>query len=354
MSIQKRPDSDLWWIDISTPSGKRIRRSTGTKNRKAAQELHDRLRAQLWRQDMLGEAPDRTFEEAAVRFLRASEGQRDYGTKVRHVAYWRDQFAGWAVGSLTTEAIMDALPTHRTFKKKGSVKLAPATRNRHLATIRRILSLCEEWRWIIKAPKLRPQGEPKVRIRWLTDADAHAFLAAINKDWLRDACAFALATGMRAGEILSLEWSDIDLSRKQAWITADKAKSSYARSVPLNDDAVAIIERRQGSHPRYAFTRNGKTQTVIDPKMVSSASRRAGLVNLRFHDLRHTWASWHAQAGTPLFVLKELGGWETLEMVKKYAHLNAGHLAEYANNVTFTSRSAPETKTPPCRVALVA
>jgi len=71
---------------------------------------------------------------------------------------------------------------------------------------------------------------------------------------------------------------------------------------------------------------------------------------LRFHDLRHPWASWHVQAGTPLFVLTELGGWETLEMVKKYAHLNAGHLAEYANNVTL----APEAKTPPCRVALSA
>lgn len=56
------------------------------------------------------------------------------------------------------------------------------------------------------------------------------------------------------------------------------------------------------------------------------------------------WASWHVQSGTPLFVLKELGGWEKLEMVKKYAHLDAGHLAEYVNVVTFRSQQEAEKK----------
>ncbi len=63
-----------------------------------------------------------------------------------------------------------------------------------------------------------------------------------------------------------------------------------------------------------------------------------GIKDFHFHDLRHTWASWHVQSGTPLFVLKELGGWENIEMVKKYAHLNAGHLAEHVNVVTFWSQ----------------
>ena len=108
------------------------------------------------RQDKLGEEPSRAFEEAAVRFLHISEGQRDYKTKVRHVRYWRDVFAGHPVSSLTTERIMDALPTYQVHKHKGPQKLAPATKNRYLSTIQRILSLCEEWRWIHKAPKLRP------------------------------------------------------------------------------------------------------------------------------------------------------------------------------------------------------
>jgi len=64
------------------------------------------------------------------------------------------------------------------------------------------------------------------------------------------------------------------------------------------------------------------------------ALKRAGIDDFRFHDLRHTWASWHVQRGTPLHILQELGGWESTEMVKRYAHLTAKHLADHANNVT--------------------
>jgi len=63
------------------------------------------------------------------------------------------------------------------------------------------------------------------------------------------------------------------------------------------------------------------------------AIERAGIEDFRWHDLRHTWASWHVQAGTPLHVLQELGGWETAEMVRRYAHLTADHLAPYADRL---------------------
>ena len=59
------------------------------------------------------------------------------------------------------------------------------------------------------------------------------------------------------------------------------------------------------------------------------ACAKAGIRDFRWHDLRHTWASWHVQRGTPMQVIKELGGWETLEMVQRYAHLSADHLAQW-------------------------
>lgn len=319
---------------------------------KAAQELHDRLKAELWRLERLGEEPERTFEEAAIRFLQASEGQRDYQTKIRHVRYWREQFSGAAISSLTTEGILDALPTHQVLKNKGKQKLSPATRNRYLSTIRRILSLCEEWRWIHKAPKLRAYAEPQVRVRWLTEEQAYNLLSAINRNWLKHAVQMALATGLRSGEILKLEWSEVDLNRKIAWIPAEKSKSFSARTVPLNELAIRVIQERIGTHPKYVFTRNGAPQRYIDPKMFQRACARAGIEDFTFHDLRHTWASWHVQGGTPLFALKELGGWKTLEMVKKYAHLGNEHLAKYANTVTFLTRSEQKAKTPPHEVAL--
>src|SRR5690606_1387114 len=87
MSIKQR--NGIWWLDFRTPSGERVRRTTGTADKKAAQEYHDRLKSEYWRAGMLGEDLPRTLNEAALQMLKLSEGQSDYGTKVRHVKYWR-------------------------------------------------------------------------------------------------------------------------------------------------------------------------------------------------------------------------------------------------------------------------
>jgi integrase len=71
---------------------------------------------------------------------------------------------------------------------------------------------------------------------------------------------------------------------------------------------------------------------VTNTKSWRAALVRAGIENFRWHDLRHTWASWHIQNGTPLNVLKELGGWADLSMVLRYAHLTSEHLSMYVNN----------------------
>jgi len=294
----------------------------------------------MWRVARLGETPQYTFEQAAVRFLREYEGHKSHATHKRHIAYWRKQLTGRVISSLTTNDIKDALPTHNMCRHQSKRKVTPATRNRHLATIRRMLNLCREWGWISSIPVLRPEKEPKVRIRWITQDEARRLLDAIPKDWMRDVAAFALSTGMRAGEILKLQWSDVDLSRSMAWVTADQAKSGRARGVPLNHEAVQIIRGRIGTHPKHVFTRNGSLLKRIDTSMFDRACEKARISNFRFHDLRHTWASWHVQAGTPLFALKEMGGWETLEMVKKYAHMDSEALAQYANVVTFWSHGA--------------
>jgi len=352
MPIRKDESSGIWYVDVRSPSGQRVRCSARTTDRKAAQEYHDNLKVSLWRQGKLGETPDRVFEEAAVRFLREHEGSKSHDTYLRHITYWRTQLAGRVIGSLTTNDIKDALPTHIVRVHQQHRKATPATRNRYLSTIRRMLNLCREWGWITAVPILRPEQEPKVRIRWITQAEAQRLLAAISRDWLRDVTAFALATGMRAGEILNLQWSDVDLSRSMAWVTADKAKSGKARGVPLNHEAVEVIRRRMGTHLHHVFTRNGKPQKQVDLKMFACACQRVGIENFRFHDLRHTWASWHVQAGTPLFVLKELGGWETLEMVKKYAHMDSATLAQHANVVKIWSSCPGQQKTQSVEIAL--
>ncbi len=81
------------------------------------------------------------------------------------------------------------------------------------------------------------------------------------------------------------------------------------------------------------FSYRGRPITQVSTKAWYAALERAGIEDFRWHDLRHTWASWHVQNGTPLFALQELGGWEVAEMVRRYAHLAADHLAPYADRL---------------------
>ncbi len=87
-------------------------------------------------------------------------------------------------------------------------------------------------------------------------------------------------------------------------------------------------------HPRFVFTHRGKPVKNVNTKAWKAALGRAGIADFRWHDLRHTWASWHAQAGTPPNVLQKLGGWESVDMVRRYVHLAPGHLAEFAERLS--------------------
>ncbi|CAJ2750971.1 integrase [Burkholderia pseudomallei] len=117
---------------------------------------------------------------------------------------------------------------------------------------------------------------------------------------------------------------------------------------------ISALEQRRRTTTDLVFTReytrgDGPPKLIrqIDKRDFASACRATGMVDFHWYDLRHTWASWHVQHGTPLMVLKELGGWETIAMVQKYAHLAPSHLAQHADTVKFLSMSAEEAiKTP--------
>lgn len=337
MSIYLVPNSPYWRIDLVSPSGQRIRRSAGTTDKKKAQEYNDRLKVSLWEQARLGVAPEYTFEEAALEMLKKSDGQQDYGVKLRHIEYWNKVFAGRAISSLKAEEVFRNLPMHWIgTRAKKPRKLSNATKNRYLSTIRRTFSVAKEIGWIANPPRLSTFKEPKVNIRWLTKSDANALLSQMKLVWMHQVCRFALATGARANEILSLTWDKVDIDRKLAWVTNDLAKNGKSRPMPLNNEAIALLKQRQSAKTYYCFTRaSGKRVYQVDKRTLDSAAMKAGIIPLKFHDLRHTWASWHVQSGTPLMVLKELGGWETIQMVQKYAHLDAGHLANYASVTEF-------------------
>ncbi|MEX3961654.1 tyrosine-type recombinase/integrase [Paraburkholderia sp. EG286B] len=319
---------------MRTPGGKRIRQTAGTTDRKQAQELHDKIKHELWRFAKFGERPSRTFDEAALRFLQESAGEPDYANKVLHLRHFRRHFAGRELESLTRDEIFTALPTvnQRTREPRP---ISKATRNLYLSTIRVMLNTAlKDWEWVERVPTLPAIPGNVKRIRWITRAEAQRLLEAISTDWMRDVAMLGFATGLRQANLLGLEWSQIDLVKRRAWIHADQAKARRPIGVPLNAEAVDVIRRQLGKHNTYVFTRKGEPVLKWDIGQWNRAVERAGIGHFRFHDVRHTWASWHVQSGTPLPRLMELGGWSKYENVLRYAHLAPDHLAPHADAVT--------------------
>lgn len=324
MSLYKR--GKTWWVAFTTPGGERIRQSAGTQDRTQAQELHDRLKAEAWRVVQLGDKPSRTWDEAALQWLMETQHKATHEEDKDKLRWLQAHFRGQYLHTLSRERIQQI----------GALKAAEAskpTANRYLALIRSILRRAErEWEWIERAPKIRLYKETGRRVRWLTRTQAESLLHRLAPHQ-SEMARFALATGLRQTNILELEWSQIDMSARKAWVHHDQAKARKAVGVPLNDDAIAVLRRQIGKHLRVVFTYRGRPVKQVNTKAWRKALADLGITDFRWHDLRHTWASWHVQNGTPLHVLKELGGWETMEMVLRYAHLAADHLAAHAGNV---------------------
>lgn len=314
-----------WWIDFTAPNGQRIRRSSGTQIKAQAQELHDTLKTQAWRQAQLGERPQYTWDDAGLRWLKEKEHKASFTDDVQRLVWLQPHFRGMLLSEIKKTFVMQVVDE----KRKES---SPATANRYLAPIRAILRQCVEWEWLDAAPMLKAYPEPKRRIRWLTQEEAQRLLQELPEH-LRDMAEFSLATGLRQANVKALEWNQIDMIREVAWIHPDQAKARKAIGVNLTATAMAVLHRRMNQHPQYVFTYQGHPVIQVSGKAWWNALKRAGIENFRWHDLRHTWASWHVQAGTPLFKLQEMGGWESMDMVLKYAHLAPEHLVTESQNI---------------------
>jgi len=202
-----------------------------------------------------------------------------------------------------------------------------------------------EWGWIKTAPVIKTKKPVSKRIRWLTREEANRLIECMPES-IKPVVIFALATGLRRSNILDLEWTQVDMQRKVAWINPENAKAGKAIGVALNDTACKVLKGQIGKHSRWVFVhtkakhRSDGTLAPAGRKMRSDDNtawniglKAAGIEDFRFHDLRHTWASWLIQSGVPLSALQEMGGWESIEMVRRYAHLAPNHLTEHARKI---------------------
>lgn len=324
--IYRRGDSNYWWISTTLPNGKRLRQSTGTEDKYEAEALLAKIKLESYREHHFGIKPHRSWQEAVVRFLAVKSTLRDI-KGYRGICRRLDEYLGnLMLNQITGDVVWNIVQGEL---KRGN-KIA--TLNRHLAVTRAILRMArDEWQWIDTMPKIRLLSGEVERDRWLTREEADALIEA-SSPHLAAMIRFALATGCRAREITGLEWKRVDLNRGTAWL--DKTKNGTPRGVPLNADAKAVLEALEGDHPQYVFTYQGQPiKTAITNNAWYNAVKKAGLFDLRFHDLRHTWASWHRQAGTTCDELKDLGGWKSRSMVDRYAKFATEQLTIAASRI---------------------
>lgn len=324
MSLYKRSDSSAWWIKL-TLNGRCIQQSTGTSDRIKAQELHDKLKAGLWDEERLGVKPSYSWKQAVVRYVEETKHKKSHTKDLTHLK-WLDRH----FGALTlTDITRDRIDRVTAIRKAEGVSNASV--NRILAVIRAVLrKAAHAWEWIDRAPMVRLLPEPKLRVRYLTVEEANRLLRELPPH-LESMARFSLLTGLRQGNVRDLGWPEVDLAGCKLWIRADQAKGGKAIAVPLSEAAVQVLKREEGKHPDLVFTYCGQGITQVGTRAWRAALKRAGIENFRWHDLRHTWASWHAQRGTPQAVLQELGGWESAPMVRRYAHFSSEHLRSHVD-----------------------
>jgi len=324
--VYRRGDSRYWWIATTLPNGRRIRQSAGTENREDAEALLAKLKLDAYREVHFGIKSKRSWQEAVVRYLTLKATLRSIAD-VKRICRMLDPY----LGTLTLDQINGDVIwsiVQRELKKGNK----PATVNRYLSLIRNLLRMArDEWQWIDTFPKIRMLPGEVERDRWLTRDEADRLLAACP-DHLAALVRFALATGCRSREITGLEWARVDLDRQTAWL--NRTKNGTPRGVPLNADAVEVLREQIGKHAQFCFTYRGEPirHGLVNTGWMN-AIQKAGVEDFRFHDLRHTWASWHRQAGTSCDELKDLGGWKTRSMVDRYAKFATENLAAAASRI---------------------
>jgi len=327
----------MWWIDI-THNGKRIQQTTGTSNKKAAQRIHDQVKADLWKAQYIQEKPDYSWMNAVIRWLDEASHKKSICSDQMHLR-WLDPYLKDKTLSAINRDLIDEIA-----KIKEETGVTTGTVNRMLALIRSILrKAVGEWGWIEKAPIIRMRHEGKGRVCWLTREEASLLIKELPEH-LADMVVFALATGLRQSNVTGLQWQDVDLIKGHALVHPDQSKSKKAIPVPLNGDATAIIRKQIGKHPQFVFSYKGNRIIQCNTKAWRNALKRAGISNFRWHDLRHTWASWHVQNGTTLHELQELGGWASYEMVLRYSHLSSDHLKRAANRISVTKFTTADSR----------
>jgi integrase len=284
-----------------------------------------------------------TFSELVERFINngALEHHRSSDDTLRHLEYWKARFASYSLSRITPELVGNERQVLLTTPSSSGKKRTPATVNRYVASLSSLFSYAvRDLRWINESPcrNLMKLKETPGRDRVLSEEEIARLLIASKESkspYLYCIVLIAITTGARQGEILNLEWKDIDFKNKIAFLK--ETKNGKPRSIPLVEpviDELQNLYHTRNPHKSLVFASRTAFGKVDIKKAWRSALKRAEIHDCRAHDMRHTFATLAAGQGASNLELATAMGHRTLEMLQRYTHLDAQATKKYSTHIS--------------------
>jgi integrase len=324
----RKTDAKKWAVQTETEirTGMHIRQSQAGKH--TAKEMLEK-----YKDEKLGD--------------KAGKG-KDQRTQLN---WWIDQIGDYALSEVTTPLLTQCITKLKKTKTRRGELPAPATVLRYLMTLSAVYTAArKEWGMCEASPVDNVQ-RPKVkneRTRYLTDEERESLLTACRTSTNTDlylVVILAISTGMRKGEIMGMRWQDLHTSQEQNFtrIHLTKTKNNQDRSVLLTSHALELLEDRRAKTLELTKLRVATGLIFPGPittdkpadlrKPWAAAMEAAGLKDFRFHDLRHTTASYLAMDGTSLLSISKVLGHKSTKMTERYAHLTSSHLDDVVKSM---------------------
>lgn len=281
------------------------------------------------------EARRRTLADLVDRYIAdvlptSRTGEADRRNLAAHLRWWSKRLGAYTLVNITPDLIAQQRDLLASESLSGRA-ISPATVNRYLQALSHAFSTAvREWGWLEDSPvrRVRRLKEPRGRVRFLSDDERERLLAACRSSYeprLYPLVLLAVSTGARSGELRALRWPDIDFDRGVAVL--HHTKNGERRAIPLAGPALEELKRR--SKVRRIDTdlifANPQGLATFPRTAWEGALEVAEIEDFRFHDLRHSAASYLAMSGATLAELAEILGHKTLAMVKRYSHLTEQH-----------------------------
>lgn len=317
----------IWWMSF-VYNGRQIRKSTETDDRKLAKRIFDKIKGEIaegkWFERLPGE--DYTFKDLMDKY------RDEYSLRNKApTSSLRDKSLAKHLNDFFGEMVITEISARDISKykvKRIGENASPRTVNYELTLMSHAYNLAiREWEWVRDNP-VKKVAREKVHTkmeRWLTLEEEKRLLAA-SPLWLREIVIFAINTGFRESEILDLKWSQIDLKRGTVIISEQKNRG--VDTLPICETVMNLLKLKSNGKKFAAddlvFPSLNNTRIIHRNlfRAFKEACARAEIGNMRFHDLRHTFATRLIQHGADHYKVQKLGRWRHPAMIMRYAHHN--------------------------------